>query len=64
MLKGCEAKAFLKFSNDLVSLLLLLLVCQSFLNTVEKGVRYISHILSKNKIEGRELAVMISRSTS
>ena len=51
-------------SSAKVSLGLLFRMCQLLLNTVEKGVWYISHILSKNKTEEGDLDDMMSMSVS
>src|SRR5437016_4984230 len=64
MAKECKAYSFSNISSAEMSLGLLLLAFQLLLNTVKKGVRYISHILSKNKIEEGDLEVMMSMSVS
>jgi len=64
MANGCKANSFSKLSNAATSLFLLLRTSQLFLNTVEKGVLYISHILSKNNIEVGDLDDTMSRSVS
>ena len=50
-----------RLSNALTSFRLLLRMSHLLLNMVEKGVLYISHILSRNKIEGGEFVVTMSR---
>ena len=64
MANGCKANSFSKLSNATESLFLLLRTSQLLLNTVEKGVLYISHILSKNNIEVGDLDDTMSRSVS
>lgn len=64
MANECKENFFLKFSNEFVSLVLLLCMSQLLLNMVENGVLYMSQILSKNNIEVRELDDTISRSPS
>ena len=64
MANGCEENCFSKFANALLSLFLLLRISQFLLKTVENGVLYISHILSKNNIEVGDLDVTMSRSVS